>query len=132
MKFLLDTHIFLWSILEPSKLSKQVTDVLENASNEFWLSPITTWEIMILAEKNRITLNGSNPSNWIKKVYSRIPFKEAPLNHEIALQSRLPDLPHQDPADRFLVATALIYNLIFITADHSILSCKQIRILPNE
>ncbi len=132
MKFLLDTHIFLWSILEPGKLSKQVTDVLENASNEFWLSPITTWEIMILAEKNRITLDGSNSSEWIKKVYSRIPFKEAPLNHEIALQSRLPDLPHQDPADRFLVATALIYNLIFITADHSILSCKQIRILPNE
>ena len=88
MKFLLDTHIFLWGILEPSKLSKQVTDVLENALNEFWLSPITTWEIMILAEKNRITLDGSNPSEWIKKVYSRIPFKEAPLNHEIALQSR--------------------------------------------
>ena len=132
MKFLLDTHIFLWGILEPSKLSKQVTDVLENALNEFWLSPITTWEIMILAEKNRITLDGSNPSEWIKKVYSRIPFKEAPLNHEIALQSRLLDLPHQDPADRFLVATSLIYNLIFITADHSILSCKQIKILPNE
>ena len=131
MKLLLDTHIFLWSLLEPNQLSKQVVDALEKPSNELWLSPITTWEIMILAEKKRITLSAHHPAEWLKEVYSRIPFKEAPLNHEIALKSCLLDLPHQDPADRFLVATALIYNLTFITADHSILSCEHVKILPN-
>lgn len=131
MKLLLDTHIFLWSVLEPDKLSAKVFHELNNISNEFWLSPITTWEIIILAEKNRINLKTDHPSQWIKKVYSKIPFKEAPINHEIAIQSRLLELPHQDPADRFLVATALIHNLTLVTADQLLISSKQVKILSN-
>jgi PIN domain nuclease of toxin-antitoxin system len=57
MKLLLDTHILLWSLLDPDQLSKRVADELESASNELWLSPITTWEIFLLAEKGRIFLD---------------------------------------------------------------------------
>ena len=60
-----------------------------------------------------------------------MPFKQAMINHEVAIQSRLVDLPHQDPADRFLAATAMVYDLILVTADLRLLSSKQFSVLPG-
>ena len=131
MKLLLDTHILLWSILEPGKLSKKVFSELNSAKNEFWLSPITTWEILILAKKNRINLKTAKPSQGIKKVYSKIPFKEAAINHEIAIKSQDVELPHNDPADRFLVSTAIIHNLTLVTADQYLIDSQQVKTLAN-
>jgi PIN domain nuclease of toxin-antitoxin system len=65
----------------------------------------------MLHEKNRIRIDHADPVEWIERVLGSIPFKEASLNHEVAIQSRQVKLPHQDPADRFLVATALVYDL---------------------
>ena len=48
MTLLLDTHIWLWSALDPSRLSKRVKDALEDPSNELWLSPISVWETLVL------------------------------------------------------------------------------------
>ena len=130
MKLLLDTHIFLWSLLSPTKLRKQVAAELENPSNELWLSPITAWELIILVEKGRVILD-SDPATWIRKVLIEIPFQEAPLNYEVAIQSRLIDLPHQDPVDRFLAATAKVYDLMLVTADERLLGSTEFQVLPN-
>ena len=43
--------------------------------------------------------------------------KQAAINHEVAMQSRLIKLPHQDPADRFIAASAVVYDLVLVTAD---------------
>jgi PIN domain nuclease of toxin-antitoxin system len=131
MKFLLDTHILLWSLLEPEKLNKNVQDCLNETSNQLWLSPITTWEIIVLAEKERIQLRSTNVENWIKSVYATIPFKEAFLNHEVVIQSRKMDLPHQDPADRFIAASAYVYDLTLITSDRKLKNLENIKIFPN-
>ena len=56
MKLLLDTHILLWGQLETERLNRRVAAELENSKNEIWLSPISIWETMILAEKGRIVL----------------------------------------------------------------------------
>src|SRR2546425_733391 len=56
LKLLPDTHIFLWSLLEPTRLSKRVAAELENPLNELWLSPIVIWEVLILAERRRVSL----------------------------------------------------------------------------
>jgi PIN domain nuclease of toxin-antitoxin system len=55
----------------------------------------------------------------------------APLTHEIALATRAVRLPHRDPADRFLVATALIHGLTLVTADQNVGRSKQIPVLLN-
>lgn len=130
MRLLLDTHIWLWSLLEPARLAKQVAAELENPDNELWLSPISLWEVLILVEKRRVVLD-LDPAAWIRRVLARVPFKEAPLNHEVALRSRSLSLDHQDPADRFLAATALIYDLTLVTADERLLHSKELHILPN-
>jgi len=131
MKFLLDTHILLWSLLEPKRLTEEVQYNLNEISNELWLSPITTWEIIILSEKKKIKLASPSPADWIKEVFSKVPFKEAVLNHEVAIQSRKLNLPHQDPADRFIVASALVFDLTLITSDKRLLNLEKIKLLPN-
>ena len=131
MKLLLDTHILLWSLLEPEKLSKRVASELEDPSNENWVSPISIWEVLILAERGRVILN-PDPLTWIRNLLKTIPLKEAPLNHEVAIQSRTIDLRHQDPVDRFLAATAIVYDLTLVTADERLLVSRTLSSLPNK
>jgi PIN domain nuclease of toxin-antitoxin system len=131
MNLLLDTHILLWSLLEPSRLSQRISHELENGDNHLWISPITTWETLILIEKGRIEID-SDPIDWIREIFSTVPLKEAPLNHEIAIQSRRIQLPHKDPADRFIAATAVVYGLTLVTADERLLSSDQFSLLPNK
>ncbi len=119
--YLLDTHIFLWALLEPLRLPKMIAMELENEENELWLSPITSWEVVILAEKGRIVLD-EQPEQWIRGVLENLPFREAALTHEVALRSRTLRLPHGDPADRFIAATAAVYGLTLMTADRRLIA----------
>lgn len=130
MKLLLDTHIWLWSLLDPEKLAPSVARALESQENEVWLSPISVWELLILVEKGRVTLDRDAPQ-WVEEVLKASPLNEAPLTVEVAIRSRLVDLPHQDPADRFIAATAMVYGLTLVTADSQILSSKMLSLLPN-
>jgi len=56
VKLLLDTHIWLWYQLGDDSLSLQLQHAIADPSNELWLSPISIWETLLLAEKNRISL----------------------------------------------------------------------------
>jgi len=130
VKLLLDTHIWLWSLLDPSKLVRRVARALEAAENEVWLSPISSWEVLVLVEKGRVVLE-KDPVRWLADVWKALPLREAPLTHEVAVQSRLLELPHQDPADRFLGATAKVYGLTLVTADDRLLHSNQFATLAN-
>lgn len=130
LKLLLDTHVLLWSLIEPDRLSQRVAAALEDPANELWLSPVVVWEVLILAEKGRVELD-PDAVTWVRQVLQTIPFREAALPHEVAIQSRLIELPHQDPADRFLAATALVYNLTLVTADQRLLGAEAIPTLAN-
>ena len=124
MKLLLDTHVFLWSVLAPDQLSAGVKAELENTHNELWLSPVTVWEVHLLAEKKRIQLH-PDPTKWIQRVLDTIPFREAVVTHAIALMSRRIALAHEDPADRFLAATAAVGGLTLVTADERLLHSNE-------
>ncbi len=131
MKLLLDTHIFLWSFLEPDRLTLTVKAALEEPSNEIWLSPITIWECLLLARKGRVILE-PNAVAWLRERLKELRPTEAPLNHEVAFRSEAVDVAHHDPADRFLAATAAVFDLSLVTADQRILGSKSIAILANE
>ena len=129
MKLLLDTHVILWSAAEPERLPQNIAVELENEFNELWFSPISVWEILLLAEKQRIILE-SDHKMGIRKMLQSLPFREAVINQEVAIQSRYVDLPHQDPADRFIAATAMVYQLTLVTADKRLISAKDFSVLP--
>ena len=130
MKYLLDTHIWLWSLLEPERLDRTVISVLKDQRNELFISPITIWETLILAEKGRIDL-GASPFEWINEALQRTPVREIPLSCSIAVKSRTLDLPHQDPADRFIAATAWEHDLILITEDGKLNQSRQVKLLQK-
>lgn len=129
MKFLLDTHVILWSAAEPEKLPSKIVEELKKELNELWFSPISVWEILLLAEKGRVVIKADHEKS-IRKMFKKLPFREAVINQEVAIQSRKINLPHQDPADRFLAATAIVYDLTLITADRRLIDAKGFSVLP--
>jgi PIN domain nuclease of toxin-antitoxin system len=131
VKLLLDTHIWIWSALNPTSLSPRVVRALEDTRNELWLSPITVWETLVLARKKRLVLEPT-AEQWIRRALRELPLREATLNHEVAVQSETIRLGHDDPADRFLVATALVYDLTLVTADRRLMKNRQLRTLANK
>ncbi len=130
MRLLLDTHVWLWSLAAPEKLGRRVRAELARAGNELWLSPVSVWELLVLAERGRVRLD-DEPRRWAREALSQVPLHEAALSHEVALRSREVVLPHQDPADRFLAATALIYELTLVTADDILIRARACPVLAN-
>ena len=129
MKLLLDTHVILWSAAEPEKLPSKIAEELEKESNELWFSPISVWEILLLAEEGWVVVKADHEKS-IRKMFKKLPFREAVINQEVAIQSRKINLPHQDPADRFLAATAIVYDLTLVTADRRLIDAKGFPVLP--
>jgi PIN domain nuclease of toxin-antitoxin system len=128
LKLLLDTHVWLWALHDPTRLSHRVRDVLRNPANELWLSPVSTWEALLLNAKGRIRLP-ANLSEWLTAATA--PLREAPLTHEILLIAQQLPMPQRDPADRFLAATAQLMDLTLVTADDNLLRLGTIRTMKN-
>lgn len=130
MRLLLDTHVWLWSLTQPDRLSRRARNAIARRRGELWLSPISSWELLVLAERGRVKLD-DEPRRWLREALLRSPVREAALGHEVALRSREVALPHQDPADRFLVATALVYELTLVTADDTLLHARACPVLAG-
>jgi PIN domain nuclease of toxin-antitoxin system len=86
--------------------------------------------VRLLADKGRIAISG-DPQAWIDAAWAKAPMHEATLNREVAARSRVVKVPHEDPADRFLAATAEVYDLTLVTADARLLRGKGYRTLAN-
>jgi PIN domain nuclease of toxin-antitoxin system len=130
VKLLLDTHIWIWSFLEPKKIAPRVAKLLENPAIEKWLSPISLWEFIVLVEKGRIELD-IEVRTWIARALTEFSPREAHLTTDIVLAIPGIGLKHRDPADAFLLATAKVLDLTLVTADSRLLSAKGVSTLPN-
>ena len=131
MRLLLDTHIWLWMLREPHKLSSFVHQSLLEPSNERYLSPISVWEVTVLLEKKRIEMQ-EDFAVWFARTAEDLQLNEANLNWKIAHEMRFILPNHRDPADRFLVATALVHNLVLVTSDRKLLGVPGLMVLANE
>jgi PIN domain nuclease of toxin-antitoxin system len=68
MKYLADTHILLWSFIDPEKLSKNVSEILLNENNDIYYSPINLWEIAIKYSLKKLSLKGITPPDFFKEL----------------------------------------------------------------
>ena len=127
MNLLLDTHIWIWSKLEPRRLGRRTRVELSQEENELWLSPVSLWEALVLMQKGRIQVE--NPSVWVENAAEQL--REAPLTNEIVRTGFALPLSHADPADRFLAATAKVLKLTLVTADRRLLALREIATLDN-
>lgn len=132
MKLLLDTHIWIWSVVSPEKLKKSVAQALQDERNELWLSPISIWELLVLVQKKRIELNEDFEA-WVSKALSQATFREAPLTNEVAFEVSRLRFSHRDPADHFIASSAKVFGLTLVTADPRLVKLKAqgLAILSN-
>jgi PIN domain nuclease of toxin-antitoxin system len=130
MRLLLDTHIWLWSLVERNRLSQRVIKEIGDPDNELWLSPISIWELVVLCQKRRMILD-QNIDAWVSHKLSAVPLQEAPVTYEVARETGRLRLAHRDPADRFLLATAKVFELTLVTADEHLLKSRGVSVLAN-
>jgi len=130
MRLLLDTHIWLWAYLEPHRLTSEVHRALTDPGNVRLLSAVSVWEFIVLLEKKRITL-GQDFGGWFAQSKATLELKEAPLDWKIVREMRFVMLGHKDPADRFLAATAITYDLTLVTADQRLLQVAGLKTIAN-
>src|SRR5258708_28775624 len=128
LRLLLDTHIWLWAVIEPSRLASRVTEAISSDENQLWLSPISVWEALLLHQKRRLDL-GEDPFKLIGTATEQ--FREAPVTFDIARTAHQLSSANADPADRLIAATAQVLSLTLVTADRSLLELETIRTMPN-
>ena len=130
VKLLLDTHIWLWSTLQPQRLTPRVDKALADPENELWLSPVSVGELIVLLRKGRIKLP-KDVAVWVAKTMQEFALTEAPVTVEVALAISSINFPHGDPADHFLAATAKVFDLTLVTADEHLLHLPGVRVMAN-
>lgn len=131
MKLLLDTHIWLWGVLDPQRIAPRVEQALTDPTNEIWLSPVSVGELVVLIRKGRLQLPRNLP-DWVATTMADLNLVEAPLTIEVALAISSFTFAHGDPADHFLAATAKVFDLTLVTADEHLLRLPGIRVLANQ
>jgi PIN domain nuclease of toxin-antitoxin system len=131
MKYLLDTHVWVWWNMRPQKLSARVRNLISAPARyeELLLSAISPWEFAKLLEKRRLAIS-CDPEEWIRQALEMPKLRLAELSPTVACRSTiLPPPFHDDPADQIIVATAREENAAVLTADERIRSyphCKSL------
>ena len=131
MKLLLDTHIWIWALNSPGKLSRRVQRELERPGNELHLSPVSIWETHLLEKRKRLRLQHGF-SRWVDEALKQMPVREAPFTFAVAAEASGIALPQADLGDLFLAATANVLDLTLVTADSQLLGCSWLKTLANE
>ena len=130
MKLLLDTHIWLWSALDPGLIARRVGKALTDPTNQLWLSPVSVGELIVLLRKGRLMLP-NNVAAWVAQTMQDLQLAEAPLTVEVAIAISTINFPHGDPADQFLAATAKVFDLTLVTADERLMNLSGVHVLAN-
>ncbi len=118
MTYLLDTHALIWALFEPSKLSSNVSAVLENRSLQVSVSAISFWEISLKFGLGKLDLPNTSPDE-LPDATQQMGFSIAELSPALLTSyHRLPPHPtHKDPFDRLLVWQALQSRHTLISKD---------------
>lgn len=121
MRFLLDTHIFLWLISGDAKLSDAARALIADPDNEVFLSVASVWEAVIKYQLGKLPLPQA-PEVYLPT--QRRNHRIASLNIDEGTIESLPKLPalHRDPFDRILICQALQHDLTIVTVDAAITS----------
>lgn len=116
MKLLLDTHVLLWAVLEPRKLSHSQREALENSGNQLLVSAASAWEIATKWRLGKLNQAGAVVRNY-RQVLDRLAANDLPISGDVARQAGLLQVEHRDPFDRLLAAQAMADNLLLASSD---------------
>ncbi|MBI4098305.1 MAG: type II toxin-antitoxin system VapC family toxin [Candidatus Levybacteria bacterium] len=115
MRYLLDTHVFLWWLNKDKRLNPKIRDVIQDTKTDIFISVASGLEMSIKRKTKKLRMNTT-----IKRSFEISGFQILDIKLEHALQlERLPSY-HGDPFDRILIAQSKVESLIFVTVDKTL------------
>ena len=123
MKYLLDTHAFLWFVLDDKRISTKAKSIIKDSKNEIYFSAASAWEIAIKTKLDRLKIKGDLESFIIEQLSTNnfVPLSIT-ISHSLYTE-RLPQF-HKDPFDRIIIAQSKIENMSLISKDKNIKKYK--------
>jgi PIN domain nuclease of toxin-antitoxin system len=115
---ILDTHAWIWLLSDPGQLGSEAQRVLRKSRSK-GIAAISCWEVAMLVARGRIELD-RDPVAWMDDALRSAGIDLLPLTPAVAVASAQLGMPHGDPADRLIVATALTHGAVLVTKDERI------------
>lgn len=126
MKLVLDTHTLVWWSQEPALLGDEAARVISRA-DQLVVPSICFWEVALLVRKHRLELKRGQPVHeWAAEVLEIHRVHAEPLTPELAVAADALEM-HPDPADRFIVATAMAHRASIVTKDGMLASLSWVK-----
>ncbi|WP_421361099.1 type II toxin-antitoxin system VapC family toxin [Agrobacterium rosae] len=119
MKYLLDTHAFLWWLTDDHQLSSDAREIISEPSHEIYVSAASAWEIATKFTKGRLPTASVILPDFLGVIKAE-GFLELPINSAHMVRSAILPGDHRDPFDRILAAQAIIENMALISVDEKI------------
>ena len=118
MDYLIDTHVFIWFIMEPEKLPENTLEEISNGENEIYISPISFWEMAIKHQSKKLSLGRINILH-LPHIAEQYNFNIlTPQAYDYVSIGQIPPKEnHHDPFDRMLIQQAIRNNLVLISKD---------------
>ena len=124
MRVLIDTHVYLWWLDDPHRLSKKALATIEDGDNTIFVSVAVPWEIMIKKKLGKLQVTED-----VMSYMEQENFLSLAISHQHVMALDVLPGYHQDPFDRIQIAQALIENITLITRDQHILRYDDIKTL---
>lgn len=125
MTYLIDTHIFLWSVISPKKISQKIRKILNDPESTKFISAISFWEISLKFSLGKIDLSGISPDE-LPDIAKKAKFDILDLEVKVASSyHRLPKTHHKDPFDHMLAWQAICQDYTLLTKDLSFADYKN-------
>jgi PIN domain nuclease of toxin-antitoxin system len=114
--YLLDTGVWIWSVGEPSRISRKAREVMADLSQAVFLSAVTSWEVAIKAASGKLRLP-EPPDLYVPRRIAAQGLRPLAVSHAHALAVFGLPAHHRDPFDRLLIAQAKVEDMTLISAD---------------
>ena len=125
MSYLVDTHIFLWSVISPKKISQKIRKILNDPEPTKYVSILSFWEISLKFSLDKIDLVGILPEQ-LPDIAKKANFEIIDLDVKIASSyHKLPKTNNKDPFDRMLAWQAINCDFYLLTKDRDFADYKD-------
>lgn len=115
MKVLLDSHIALWAMAAPKKLSQQSRKIIENGDTDIYVSSASVWELRLKESRGKLKIPENFETILLEENILELPIKW--IHSKVSTE--LPEI-HFNPFDRILIAQAITEDLVLVTQDQTI------------
>ena len=127
MPIIIDTCVLLWMVADPKKLSQKAVQLIKENQDSLCVSAISAFEISIKHKKKKLELP-IDPWPWFEQAAAFYHLKEIPVSAKIAALAPDVDVPHADPWDRIIIASAMTHGLHIVSPDHLIQKCPEVQV----